>query len=398
MLGLTALGHGCLVVLAVNVVHGLGVNWRRMEFAVLAGLAAAGLAGVALLAWGWSHPWGSWPWFARLYAATCMAVAGLGLPATTLARLTRRPPPGVHGRSAEVELTPREGAGPLVGEGRRGWLLRLPGNESLRPRAEEWRVEVPGLPPECDGLTIVHLTDLHFSRRYGRGFFEAAAELAARREADLVAFTGDLVDDDDCIDWVVPVLSRLRGRLGQFAVLGNHDAHHHPSRVRGELARAGFLDVEGRWVSLDVGGAAVAVGGTSYPWGPELDPAASPDAALRLVLSHTPDLFPRLARQGVDLVLAGHNHGGQVRLPLLGPVVMPSLYSRRYDQGFFRRGRSLLYASRGLGAKHPVRYGCPPELTRITLHPPRRARSSAGRQGQLPKSQPASSLTGGGLE
>ena len=66
-------------------------------------------------------------------------------------------------------------------------------------------------------------------------------------------------------------------------------------------------------------------------------------------------------------MLSGHNHGGQIRLPVLGPVFMPSIYSRRFDRGFFRSGQTLLYVSEGIGGKHPIRYGCPPEVCRFVL-------------------------------
>jgi predicted MPP superfamily phosphohydrolase len=92
-----------------------------------------------------------------------------------------------------------------------------------------------------------------------------------------------------------------------------------------------------------------------------------PPADFRLLLSHSPDRFYRAVRWGIDLMLSGHNHGGQIRLPLVGAVFMPSVYSRRFDRGFFRRGRTLMYASDGIAGMHPVRYGCPPEITRFVL-------------------------------
>ena len=92
-----------------------------------------------------------------------------------------------------------------------------------------------------------------------------------------------------------------------------------------------------------------------------------PAADLRIVLSHTPDQFYRLASWGVELVLAGHTHGGQYRLPLVGPVLMPSVYGRRFDRGFFRRGRTVMSVSQGVGAEHPLRIGCTPEVTRFVL-------------------------------
>ena len=93
-----------------------------------------------------------------------------------------------------------------------------------------------------------------------------------------------------------------------------------------------------------------------------------PGADFRILLSHSPDQFPRASGRGVDFVLAGHNHGGQIRLPVLGPILMPSRYSRHFDRGFFRANDSVLYVSQGIGGKHPIRFGSHPEITRFTLH------------------------------
>src|SRR5205085_5810754 len=187
--------------------------------------------------------------------------------------------------------------------------------------------------------------------------FEVVADEAAAWDADIVAFTGDLVDQDAAIDWIEPVLGRLRGRLGTFAILGNHDLEHHPHRIRRALEHAGFHDLEGRWSRLEVEGSILTIGGTSYPWGPPIDPRAMPEADFRLLLSHSPDQIASAARRGIDLVLSGHNHAGQIRLPVVGPVFMPSLYSRRFDRGFFRQGRTLLYVSHGIGGQYPIRTG-----------------------------------------
>ena len=93
-----------------------------------------------------------------------------------------------------------------------------------------------------------------------------------------------------------------------------------------------------------------------------------PEADFRILLSHSPDRLAWAARWGIDLMLSGHNHGGQIRFPLIGPVFMPSLYSRRYDRGFFRAGPTLLHVSQGIGGQHPLRYGgCAPEISRFVL-------------------------------
>jgi predicted MPP superfamily phosphohydrolase len=280
----------------------------------------------------------------------------------------------------EIDLAAQEGKEALIGQGRHAWLLRLPGNESFRIKAMEWEIAVPNLPDGWDGLSVVHLSDLHFAPCYRRRYFEAVADIAGEWQADIVAIPGDLVDHDDAIDWLEPVLSRIRGRLSRFAILGNHDLAHQPRRIRRAVARAGFTDIEGRWTRLDLDGGTLAIGGTSYPWGPALDPAAMPEADFRLLLSHSPDQFPRAARWGVDLVLSGHNHAGQIRLPLLGPIFMPSLYSRHFDRGFFRSGRALLYVSHGVAGQHPIRYGdCFPEVTRLVLRAAERTKTCPSR-------------------
>jgi predicted MPP superfamily phosphohydrolase len=214
---------------------------------------------------------------------------------------------------------------------------------------------------------VVHLTDIHFARCYRREFFEAVVDSCREWPADLVVVTGDVVEDEETIAWIEPVLGRLSARLGKFAILGNHDYVHQPGSVLHELNRAGFETLEGKWTTLDVDGATLAVGGTSAPWGPIFTPGDIPEADFRLLLSHTPDQFPNARKWGMDFVLSGHNHGGQIRLPLVGPVFMPSKYSRRFDRGFFRSGSALMYVSEGVGGKHPIRFGCKPEIARFVL-------------------------------
>jgi predicted MPP superfamily phosphohydrolase len=255
----------------------------------------------------------------------------------------------------------------LIGQGRGSWQLRIPGNESLLLRRREWRLAYPGLVPGLDGLAIVQLSDLHFSHCYDRRFFERVVEAALGWDADLLVITGDVIDHDEVHDWIEPVLSPLTARLGKFAILGNHDAEHEPEHTSAALAHVGFEILEGRWIAIEDRGTRIALGGTSAPWGPSPSLDAISPADFRLLLSHCPDQFPRACRWGVDLVLSGHNHGGQVRLPALGPVFMPSVYSRRFDRGFFRRGSTLMYVSEGIGAEHPIRFGCPPEIAKFVL-------------------------------
>jgi predicted MPP superfamily phosphohydrolase len=362
------IGHLCHLILAVNIVSGLGRREavldriRRLLFSVF------WLSAALLL---WAHlrsPWWTWEWPSWSYAALC-TISGLVIwPISTLVMTLRRRPEGIsHEAEQRLELARSGEHDELIGEGPYAWLLRLPGNESFRLCLREWDVAIPGLPAPLDGLRIVQLTDLHMARCFRPAFFERVVEACRGWDADLVVITGDIVEDDEVVAWIGPVLAPLEARLGKLAILGNHDEDHQPAAIVQELARAGFEALEGRWTTLEADGATIAVGGTSAPWGPDVDPAAMPTADFRILLSHSPDRFYRAAQWGVDLMLSGHNHGGQIRLPLVGAVFMPSVYSRRFDRGFFRRGRTLMYASDGIAGMHPVRYGCPPEVTRFVL-------------------------------
>jgi predicted MPP superfamily phosphohydrolase len=166
----------------------------------------------------------------------------------------------------------------------------------------------------------------------------------------------------------VPLLGRLRWRIAAFAILGNHDFWHDPDLVRKRLRRIGMRVVSNAWETLEVRGEQLVVMGHEGPWfRPAPDLSACPAGAFRLCLSHTPDNIRWAQRQHVDLMLSGHVHGGQIRLPLLGSIFVPSLYGRRFDCGVFDESPTLLYVNRGLGGQHPLRFNCRPEVARIVL-------------------------------
>jgi uncharacterized protein len=373
IVALAALGHGCLVVWLTNVSHSLGLS-ERSTGRIVAAIGAVWLVATIALIWGIAGTvaWQSWPAPVQGYALLCLAIALVGLPLSTWRLNVRRLPAGISGRDTQRTLAGTGGAESLIGAGKYAWMLRLPGSDFPRLQQLDWQVALAGLPRSCEGLSIMQVSDLHFAPCFDKRYFEAVLDAAAAGPADLVVFTGDLIDDASVIPWIEPLMARLRGRLGTFAILGNHDYIFDVPAIRRALENAGFTNLDGPWTTLSLGDSTVALGGTSAPWGPALDFAGAPEADLRIILSHTPDYFPRASEHGIDLVLAGHNHGGQVRVPIVGPIFMPSRYGRRYDRGFFRQGRSLMYVSQGVAGKHPVRYGCVPEITRFVLHATRR--------------------------
>jgi predicted MPP superfamily phosphohydrolase len=114
----------------------------------------------------------------------------------------------------------------------------------------------------------------------------------------------------------------------------------------------------------------VILAGDEQPWfgtAPDLSTAPSPEEAFRILVAHTPDRYPWAQEHGFGLMLAGHNHGGQIRIPLLGPIVSPSRYGVKYASGVFHEPPTTLHVSRGLSALHLLRFNCQPELTKLVL-------------------------------
>jgi predicted MPP superfamily phosphohydrolase len=195
--------------------------------------------------------------------------------------------------------------------------------------------------------------------------------IAADVPADVVVFTGDLLDREELIDWVAKTFGGLSAPLGCHFILGNHDARlGNTEEIRSRLEGLGWRGVAGKVRVIDYLDQRLALCGSEVPWmGKQPDVAAVPEDAFRLFLSHTPDNIGWARRNAIDLMLSGHNHGGQVRLPLFGPVYSPSRYGARYASGAFWESPTLLYVSRGISGKHPLRWNCLPELTRLVLRP-----------------------------
>jgi len=248
----------------------------------------------------------------------------------------------------------------------------------------ECDIPVKGLPTAFDGYLVAQLSDLHV----GGGVPEIQLREAVRRcveaDPDLVALTGDFVQGhrvDESAAIVARVLADLRARDGVFAVLGNHDAgvyasHHRPDRtklaaVRDALTRAGARTLENEAVEIARGEDRIQVCGLGDLWTGAFEPERLParrDGVPAMALSHNPDTAPDLAARGVEVVLSGHTHGGQVSLPFVGP---PRLPVRRRDlaAGLCRLGDTSVYVNRGVGWLRRIRFGVRPEVSLLRLRP-----------------------------
>ncbi len=237
------------------------------------------------------------------------------------------------------------------------------------------RIRVAGLHPALQGLRIALLTDLHAGGGTPLSLVRRAVRLAMAERPHLIALTGDFADDDaPSFRPVLEALGGLRAPLGVYAVPGNHDFTIGIGRWHREVTEAPDIsDLTNRARMLQVDEARFCVAGVDdlNLGHPTLEPLPSPnDRDFTLLLAHTPDYAEKLCggENAVDLVLAGHTHGGQVRLPGVGALINSARNDGLYEAGLRRRPWTQVYTSRGLGTIHlPIRFLCRPEVAVIHL-------------------------------
>jgi hypothetical protein len=284
----------------------------------------------------------------------------------------------------------------------------------------------PGLPP--DGLTILHLSDFHF-RAGGRVQARKIAQvrrLLAGQQYDLVALTGDLIHDTAGFPAALSLMEDLKPRLGGFSCPGNHDYSEYSvwgvfgqtwrpddtasgisamklagaARSLGSFARKvarnelvrlpvafndvplmnaalkdrGILPLMNQAVHIQANDADLWIAGVDDMTEGHPDLAAAfagaPEGVFVVLLAHNPDIWLDPLVEHADLVLSGHTHGGQVRVPLIGAAHTQGTHlTRRRPAGWYQRGRSRMFVSRGLGESIPLRFGVRPQIALIHLVP-----------------------------
>ena len=266
--------------------------------------------------------------------------------------------------------------------------LLLAGNAWANARVWNARVEIRDekIPAAFDGFVLCQVSDVHNEAR-GEG---NAALLRALREAapDLICITGDFLDSRRTdLDFALELAGQLAEIAPAVYVTGNHEARLKDlSALEAGLAARGVQVLRDDWTPLARGGEEIALLGLDDPgfaagedWtlAEGLDQTQARLSALlaqagdrfSLVLSHRPELLPAYAEAGADLVLSGHAHGGQVRLPGIGGLFAPGQgILPRLTSGVYARGETRLVVSRGLGnSAFPLRVFNPPEIVTVTL-------------------------------
>ena len=256
-----------------------------------------------------------------------------------------------------------------------GWAFFIEPNRLI---VRHETLQMQQWPASLSNLKIAVLSDIHVGGSFidddkVRTIVQRTNEL----QPDLIVIAGDYVSGNGRRHPTVPpetyapLLGQFRAPLGVYSVLGNHDWWYDGARVRGALEANGIKVLENETAKLDVRGTPLWLAGLADLWTrtPRIHEttAGIPDGDAIIALTHNPDIFPRLP-QRVALLIAGHTHGAQIRLPFIGPIVQPSRVSAAYTRGHVVENDHHLFVTTGIGTSiFPVRFGVPPEIVLLTL-------------------------------
>lgn len=239
------------------------------------------------------------------------------------------------------------------------------------------KVPIAGLPEALNGFKIAHLSDSHLGIYVGLSDLEQAVEQIKPLQPDLVLVTGDIADHLDILSEAIEIISGLEPQHGIYASVGNHEYYRGIKKVREIFETAPFPLLINENRLIEIGDTTVAIGGVDDPRlmrrdisqllhdAIETTMGSVPSQSFKILMSHRPPGFNHAANMGIDLVLAGHTHGGQ--LGMFGRSLFESVMPDTYLWGIYRRGRTTLHTSGGMGHWLPFRLGCPAEAPILIL-------------------------------
>jgi predicted MPP superfamily phosphohydrolase len=243
-------------------------------------------------------------------------------------------------------------------------------------RVREIDVPIPGLAHDLDGLRVLQLSDIHLSAFLTEREFARVVDASRELRPHLAVVTGDLISAlGDPLEGCIRQLARLKSDNGILACMGNHERYASAESEAEEMGkRAGIDFLRSACREIRFGSALVNVAGVDYQQMSERKNYLSgaermvlPDA-FNILLSHNPDVVPVAGRQGYNLILAGHTHGGQVTIEILDRGINPARFFTPYVYGLYRAGGAAAYVTRGIGTIGiPARIGAPPEISVLRL-------------------------------
>jgi uncharacterized protein len=250
-------------------------------------------------------------------------------------------------------------------------------------RVNEQTLVLEHLPAELDGLRVAVLSDLHVGAPHmDLKQLQKVVDKTNATKPDLILFLGDFVILDVMgghfveAEPIADVLGKMSAPWGKYAVLGNHDWWYDGPRTARALEKVGIRVIENDSLKVDRGGKHLWLAGLGDAWTrvahiPRTLRDVPPGAPV-IVMTHNPDVFPKIP-ESVLLTLAGHTHGGQVHLPIMGSPIVPSRFRQRYVAGHIIENGKHLFVTVGVGTSIlPLRFGVPPEIAVLTLKSPQK--------------------------
>ena len=243
-------------------------------------------------------------------------------------------------------------------------------------RVREIDIPIPNLDPDLSGIRLLQLSDIHLSPFLSESEFARVIDASNELRPSAALITGDLISvAGDPLDACLRQLNRLKTTAGIFGCMGNHERYSEVEDYTEKAgARLGIQFLRGSRTTLEFGGAAINLAGVDYQ-SVQNKPLylRGAEKLLRpgmpnILLSHNPDVFPVAVRQGFDLTLGGHTHGGQVTVEILAQTLNIARFATPFVSGYYRLSGKSLYVTRGIGTIGlPARIGAPPEITLIRL-------------------------------
>lgn len=246
---------------------------------------------------------------------------------------------------------------------------------------QEIQIKHALIPKSFDGIKIVQFSDTHLGFHYSLNQFTKLVNKINALKPDIIFFTGDLMDEPNKyaeINKLVPILSSLHAPLGKYCIFGNHDHGGYGSEIYRNIMETTNFTVllnESLPVKLQDGSSIYLLGIDDAMLGkPDLPLALKnvPKNHFKILLSHAPDLAEDASRYPIHWQISGHSHGGQVKVPFIGALVIPP-FAKNYPEGLYTIGENnplTLYVNRGIGTTRlPFRFMAKPELTVFTLRP-----------------------------
>ncbi len=246
-------------------------------------------------------------------------------------------------------------------------IAKLPGNRVFDVQIVEEQVRLPRLPEEWEGLSILHISDLHLGYTPNRPFFEKVMEYAAEMRPDIIALTGDIIHKSARVRWIPNVLGRLKAPLGKYYLLGDNDfTSNNEDEIRDVMEMIGWVDIGQRFIVAPIRGKNLLIMGTQRPWSAKHTQAPmGTTVQFSIGLSHYPHHLDWASNRQFDLLLTGHSTGGVLNLPWPGLVG-----SSAKTPGLHYKAPTLMNVSHGLGRVLSSTFLHQPGMTRLVLHGP----------------------------